>query len=444
MILIIDDEKYIRSSLSGLLSDEGYRTTAVESAEKGEEALRAGGVELILLDIQMPGKGGLTFLDDNHAALRDIPVIIISGRGDIPTAVAAVKLGACDYIEKPLVPERVLVSVRQALRLSHSLKTEQRLTGRILEKYEIVGRSQAVMNLRTMIEKAAATDATVLITGENGSGKELVAYHIHYRSDRKSGPLVTINCPAIPESLFESELFGHVRGAFTGAQKDRAGRFEKADGGTVFLDEVGDLPYPMQGKLLRVLETGQFEKVGSDATAAVNCRLVAATNRDLRQMVAESKFREDLFYRLHVITIAVPPLRERAEDVPPLIDFFLDKLDLRDAYTFSSDAMGRLASFDWPGNIRQLKNFVEQAVFTFEPREITGADVERIYEGRDIVEPASAPGVENKLAATVRQFEIGLLSRIYQKHGGNIAAMARELGVDRGNLSRKLKQLGIV
>jgi two-component system nitrogen regulation response regulator NtrX len=358
--------------------------------------------------------------------------------------VAAIKLGACDYIEKPLVPERVLVSVKQALRLSRSLKTEQRLTGQILEKYEIVGSSQAIANLRTMIDKAAATDTTVLITGENGSGKELVAHHIHYLSDRKSGPLVTINCPAIPESLFESELFGHVRGAFTGAQKDRAGRFEKADGGTVFLDEIGDLPYLMQGKLLRVLETGRFEKVGSDTTVAVDCRLVTATNRDLRRMVIESKFREDLFYRLHVITISVPPLRERAEDVPLLIDYFLDKMNLRDAYTFSSEAIGRLASFDWPGNIRQLKNFVEQVVFTFEPREITGVDVERVYEGRDIVEPTLAAGTENKLAATVRQFEIGFLSRIYQKHGGNVAAMARELGVDRGNLSRKLKHLDIV
>jgi len=299
----------------------------VESAEKAEELLQTHPPDLILLDIQMPGKDGITFLEDNRSRLNEIPVIIISGRGDIATAVMAIKLGAYDYIEKPLNPERVLVTVRQALRLSKSLRTEQKLVGQILDKYEIIGRSKAITDLRLMIEKAATSDSTILITGENGTGKELVAHHIHYLSNRKSEAMVTVNCPAIPEQLFESELFGHVKGAFTGAAKERVGRFETADGGTIFLDEIGDLPLSLQSKLLRVLETGQFEKVGDNTTRTVDCRLLAATNRNLKKMVEEGNFRQDLYYRLNVIAIDAPPLRQRPDDIPLLIDLCLEKID---------------------------------------------------------------------------------------------------------------------
>lgn len=444
MILIVDDEPHIRSSLSGLLEDEGYRVKAVESAFKAEEFLSSQPVELILLDIQMPGKDGLTFLDDNRQQLADIPVIIISGRGDIPTAVAAIKLGGYDYIEKPLLPERVLLTVAQALRLSRSLKTEQKLTGRILDQYRIVGTSPATERVRQLIAKAAAVDATVLITGENGTGKELVAHQIHYQSRRKADPLVTVNCPAIPETLFEAELFGHVKGAFTGAHQDRIGRFEKAKGGTLFLDEIGDLPLAMQGKLLRVLESGQYEKVGSDTTMLSDCRLLAATNRDLPAMVSQGKFREDLFYRLNVLTIDVAPLRRRVEDIPLLLDYFWESLDAAGRYTLSAEAAGRLASYDWPGNVRQLKNIAARAVFECPPGEIGAVDIERIYHNREAEPDISSAAGETGLAAAVRQFETGFLARLYQKHEGNIAAMARELNMDRGNLSRKLKQLGIV
>jgi len=444
MILIVDDEHYIRSSLSGLLQDEGYDAAAVESAEKAEIALEKEPVELILLDIQMPGKDGLTFLDDNKSRLREIPVIIISGKGDIPTAVAAMKLGGYDYIEKPLVPERVLVTVAQALRLSRSLRSEKKLVGHILDRYEIVGRSREIEQLRRLIDKAAAVDSPILITGENGSGKELVAYNIHYLSNRKTEPMVAVNCPAIPGPLFESELFGHVRGAFTGAANDRTGRVEAAEGGTLFLDEIGDLPPELQGKLLRVLESGQYEKIGSDQTVTADCRLLAATNRDLAAMTAGGTFREDLFYRINVVSIHSPTLRSRAGDIPLLVDHFLRKENADGKYEFSSEAIGVMAAFDWPGNVRQLRNVVRQVIFNCEPGSVSAAEIERILHPRNAGGSADNAEGENRLTAAVRQFEIGFLSRLHRKHDGNIAAMARELGMDRGNLSRKLKQLGIV
>lgn len=444
MILIIDDEKYIRSSLSGLLDDEGYETAAVESAEKGEKFLQSQDVELILLDIQMPGKDGLTFLEDNRSDLQGIPVIIISGRGDIPTAVSAIKLGAYDYIEKPLNPERVLLTITQALRLSQSLKTEKKLVGHILDRYRIVGRSQAITQVEQMIAKAAATDATILITGKNGTGKELVACHVHYRSNRKAEPMVVVNCPAISEQLFESELFGYVKGAFTGAGADRIGRFEKAHGGTLFLDEIGELPLSLQPKLLRVLETGQFEKVGSDETISVDCRLIAATNRNLKEMIEKSKFREDLFYRINVVTINVPPLGSRPDDIPLLVDHFLGQMNVENEYAFSSEAIGAMASYDWPGNIRQLKNFIQQIIFNCEPGTVGVDDVSRVYYNQQDIESYPAGWSESGLTAAVRKFETGYLSRLYQKHNGNISAMARELNMDRGNLSKKLRQLKIV
>lgn len=444
MILIVDDERHIRSSLSGLLEDEGYRTMAVESAEKAEKALKEEPIEVVLLDIQMSGKDGLTFLDDNRDRLHDVPVIVISGRGDIPTAVAAMKLGGYDYIEKPLAPERVLVTVRQAMRLAQSLRSEKKLVGHILEKYEMIGESAPLTRVRRMIEKAAGVDSPVLITGENGTGKELVARHVHYLSPRKSEALVVINCPAIPEQLFESELFGHTKGAFTGADRDRTGRFEAADGGTIFLDEIGDLPMAMQGKLLRVLETGEFEKVGSDCTISVDCRLLAATNRDLEHMVAEGRFREDLYYRINVLNIFVPPLRERAEDIPLLLEHFLKNADAAKEFAFSPDAIGVLAAHEWPGNIRQFRNVVQQIIVGCEPGNIAVDDIRRIMNFQGVEDAGTLDGSENRLTAAVRHFEAGYLSHLHRKHNGNIAAMARELNMDRGNLSRKLKQLGIV
>lgn len=444
MILIVDDERHIRSSLSGLLEDEGYRTLAVESAEKAEVALREHPIQVVLLDIQMSGKDGLTFLDDNRDVLRDIPVIVISGRGDIPTAVAAMKLGGYDYIEKPLSPERVLVTVQQAVRLARSLRSEKKLVSHILEKYQMVGDSRPLAQVRRMIEKAAAIDSPILITGENGTGKELVARHVHYSSARKSEAMVIINCPAIPESLFESELFGHTKGAFTGADRERTGRFEKADGGTIFFDEIGDLPMALQGKLLRVLETGEFEKLGSDKTISVDCRLLAATNRDLEQMVAEEKFRQDLYYRINVVNIEVPPLRERTDDIPLLLEHFLGVMNAAAEYTFTPEAIGVLASYEWPGNIRQFRNIVQQIVLGCEPGAIGADDIRRVMNLQQEADAEVAAGSESRLTEAVRHFEIGYLSHLHRKHQGNIAAMARELNMDRGNLSRKLKQLGIM
>jgi two-component system nitrogen regulation response regulator NtrX len=444
MILIIDDEKYIRSSLSGMLTDEGYNTVAAESAEQGEQILINQDIDLILLDIQMPGKDGITFLDDNSDRLANIPVIIISGKSDIPTAVMAIKLGSFDFIEKPLVPERILVTIKQALRLRKSLRTEENLSQKILDKYKIIGQSEAIRKTTRLIEKASGGDATILITGENGVGKELVAYQIHYKSTRRGEPLVIVNCPAIPENLFESELFGHVKGAFTGAQKDRVGRFEKAGVGTLFLDEIGDLSPTAQTKLLRVLESGQFEKVGSDVTQTSNCRIMAATNQNLKKQMESSLFREDLFYRLNVISIEVPSLRDRVEDISLLINHFLHLDSSEQQYSFSADALGYLTAQSWPGNIRQLRNFTQQIMFTCEPGEITVEIIEEMLQrGKSQIRLDATEG-ENKLTNAVRQFEIGFLSDLFQKHEGNIASMARFLNMDRGNLSRKLKSLKIM
>lgn len=443
MILVVDDERYIRTSLVGLLNDEGYQAVAAESAEKAEELIKSQSVELILLDIQMPGKDGLTFLEDNKERLEGIPVIIISGRGDIPTAVAAIKMGACDFIEKPLGAERVLQTVKQGLMLYQSLLSEQKLVGQLLEKYQIIGTSEAVTKLRELINKAALADAPVLINGENGTGKELVARQIHYFSNRKADPMITVNLPTIPETLFESELFGHVKGAYTGANKDRRGRFEIAGQGTIFLDEIGELPLNIQSKLLRILESGEYEKLGSGKTMTSECRVLAATNRNLKTMMNAGKFRDDLFYRLNVISIPVLPLRKRVEDIPALLDYFLEEIGAQDDFRFTAEAIGLMASYEWPGNVRHLKNFIHQVTFNCQPGEIGVDTVENVYYQGDF-SGAEISEKDNRLTAAIHQFEIGFLSRLKQKHQGNISAMARELQMDRGNLSKKLKQLGIV
>ncbi len=443
MILIVDDEQYIRSSLAGLLEDEGYKTVSAASAEQAEKVLASGDIDLILLDIQMTGKDGITFLDDNAKALQDIPVIIISGQADIATAVMAIKLGSYDFIEKPLSPDRVLVTVKQALRLSKSIQTEKKLTGHILDAYTMIGQSEAMVALTSLIERAAVCDSTILVTGENGTGKELVVQHIHYLSARKAEPLVAVNCPAIPETLFESELFGHIKGAFTGANSNRTGRFEQARKGTLFLDEIGDLPLTMQAKLLRILESGEYEKVGSDETISSSCRVITATNRDLESAIEKDSFRQDLYYRLNVINIRVPSLSQRLDDFPLLISHFLEGMPGGE-FTFSAEAMGLLATMDWPGNVRQLKNVIQQMTFLCQPGEISADDVTGIQSTNKDLLFEQAGENDNKLTSAVKQFEIGYLSNLYHRHDGNIASLARFLNMDRGNLSKKLKGLKIV
>ena len=438
MILVIDDEKYIRSSLVGLLQDENYAAEAVSSAFEAEEYLNNHEVDLILLDIQMPGKDGLTFLEDNREKIGSTPVIIISGRGDIKIAVTAIKMGCYDYIEKPLIPERVLITVGQALRLAQSVRHEQKLTGRLIDRYQIIGTSSPIVKLRKQIEKAGQSSVPVLIQGPSGSGKELVAHQIHYYSERRAEAIVAVNCPAVPESLFETELFGHIKGAYTGAVADRTGRVEKANGGTLFLDEIGELPVNVQAKLLRVLESGTFEKIGSDKTIASDFRLISATNKDLTQLVNDNVFRQDLYYRLNVLIIDVPGLDERKDDIPLLADYFLDLYAPDHRYILSADACGVLAAMTWPGNVRQLKNFIQQLMFAVDPGEITAAHIHDVANLEISEMPDSESGA-NRLSMAVRNFENGYLSRLFVKHDGNIAAIARELNMDRGNLSRKLK-----
>jgi len=359
-ILIIDDEPNITRSFSSLLKDEGYLTYTSASVEDASAVCAENEFDLILLDLNLPGKSGIEFLKDigNEPSLP--LVLIISGQGNIPTALEAVRLGAIDYLEKPVKPEKLISSVKSAMMLTTANRQRTLIVENIDENSRIAGNSKAVKKLHAIISQVAPTDTTVLINGENGTGKELVATRIFLESKRRDRPFVKVNCPGIPETLFESELFGHVKGAFTGAIKDHPGKFNLADGGTIFLDEIGDLPLLCQAKLLRVLETGEVETLGTTEKRLVNVRVICATNRDLKTLIANGQFREDLYYRISVFTVEVPP-----EDIPILIGEFLSRYDPSGKTRLSPDAIAYLATLDYPGNVRQLKNIIERITIIY-------------------------------------------------------------------------------
>ena len=380
-LLIIDDERGIRNTLKEILADEGHEVEVAENGKQGLEMAQAKSYDLIFSDIKMPELDGLEVLKalkEGEEAI-ETPVVMITGHGDVETAVQALKLGAYDFLLKPLDLNRILITTKNALE-SKSLKQEtKQLRKKVAAKGpQMIGESAAITRVREIINKVAPTEARVLITGPNGTGKEVVAHLIHENSARANGPMVEVNCAAIPSELIESELFGHMKGSFTGAVKDRAGKFEQADGGTLFLDEIGDMSLAAQTKVLRALQESEITRVGSDKAIKVNVRVLAATNKDLQKEIAEGNFREDLFHRLNVIPIAVPALNERLEDIPLLVEYFAAQICAEQgiaAKSFDEGAIKALQSRDWTGNIRQLRNVVERLII-LAGSQITKEDVD--------------------------------------------------------------------
>jgi len=450
-ILIIDDEKNIRAQLGGLLADEGYAAFPAEDAEKGLALLKEERPDLVLLDVMLPGMDGIGALERIRRDEPDLPVIMMSGQATVETAVKATKLGAFDYLEKPLDPERLLVTVRNALE-ARTLRTRNRELSRASAGGELVGSGALMDKLRAQVARAAASGARVLITGENGTGKELVARALHEGSPRAGGPFVKVNCAAIPKDLIESELFGHEKGAFTGATARKIGKVESADGGSLLLDEVGDMAHEAQAKLLRVLEENEVERVGGTRPIPVDVRVIAATNQDLARAIAEGRFREDLFYRLNVVPIAVPPLRERREDIPELAEHFRARFAAevaRPAPVLAPDALEELKRWSWPGNVRELRNVIERLSIMVEGERIEAGDVQRVLSearGRSgatggAEEPLDADGLP--LRDLLERTERRAIERALEAAGGTIADAARALGMDRANLHRKMRRLGI-
>lgn len=378
-ILIIEDEAAIRRVLVKILSEENdtYEVEEAEDGLVGIEKIKKEDYDLVLCDIKMPKMDGVEVLEAVKKIKPEIPMVMISGHGDLDTAVNTMRLGAFDYISKPPDLNRLLNTVRIALDSKELVVENKRLKKKVSKNYEMIGESDGIARIKDMIDKVAPTDARVLVTGPNGTGKELVAHWLHQKSERSKGPMIEVNCAAIPSELIESELFGHVKGAFTSAAKDRAGKFEAANGGTIFLDEIGDMSLSAQAKVLRALQESRIQRVGSDKDIKVNVRVVAATNKNLKKEIADGKFREDLYHRLAVILIEVPALNDRREDIPLLINYFAEKISKEQGNakkSFSTKAIKLLQNYDWTGNIRELRNVVERLIILGE-KEVSESDV---------------------------------------------------------------------
>ncbi len=441
-VLIVDDEANIRQSLADILSDEGHEVDMTSSGEEAVEAVKKRPPDLVLLDIWLPGIDGMETLKRIKAQREDLPVIMITGHGTTELAVKATKMGAYDFMDKPLSMERVILTVRQGLERSRLEKENRFLKESVRGKLAIIGDSPAIRGLREQIELAAKGFGKVLITGESGAGKELVARQLHELSARRSMPFVEVNCAAIPQELIESELFGHEKGSFTGAQENRKGKFELADGGSLFLDEVGDMSLPTQAKVLRAIETQEFQHVGGAKNIKVDVKLIAATNKDLAREVKSGNFREDLYYRLNVIPISVPPLRNRKEDIPALIDHFLKALAAeygRSPKRITPEAVKRLSAYSWPGNVRELKNTVERLVIMNTAESIEEKDLLFLNQDLRAEDYFEYEGLKEAKDAFERDF---LAKKLSENHW-NISKTAELLGVERSNLHRKIKSYGI-
>ncbi|MEW5981557.1 MAG: sigma-54 dependent transcriptional regulator [Acidobacteriota bacterium] len=444
-ILVVDDEPGVRTALTGVLRDEGYDVDAVESGEACLDRTMRAVYDVILLDIWLPGIDGLTTLERLRDRQVDSAMVMISGHGNIESAVRAIKMGAFDFIEKPLSLDKTVLVVVNALR-QRRLEAENRaLRARVDQALTMVGESYAMNQLREQVAMAAPTNGRVLIVGDNGTGKELVARTIHALSRRRSGPFVEVNCAAIPEELIESELFGHVRGAFTGAVADRRGKFELSDGGTIFLDEIGDMSLKTQAKVLRALQEQIVEPVGGTQRIRVDTRVLAATNKDLVTEIKGGRFREDLYFRLNVIPIFVPPLRDRREDIPLLAEHFARVFAReygRRVKAFDESATAVLEQYPWPGNVRELRNVIERLMIMVPGDVITSRDLAFLDGAVGRPEPEPAERTET-LADAREQFERDFILRTLARHQGNISRTADALGVERSNLYRKMRSLGI-
>jgi two-component system nitrogen regulation response regulator NtrX len=444
-ILIVDDESGVRASLGGVLRDEGYSVDTVESGEACLEQVGARAYDLILLDVWLPGMDGIVTLERLVARAVEVPVIMISGHANIESAVRATRLGAFDFIEKPLSLEKTVLVVRNALR-QRQLEMENRaLRARVDRRYAIVGESRAMQRLREQIAMAAPTNGRVLISGENGTGKELVARHVHLLSQRRTGPFVEVNSAALPEDLIESELFGHVKGAFTGAVGDRRGKFDLASGGTLFLDEVGDMGMKMQAKVLRALQEQTIEPVGGQGSVRVDVRVIAATNKDLVEEIRNGRFREDLFFRLNVIPVFVPPLRERGGDVLLLAAHFIREFGAeygRRPKSLSPEAAGLMSNYGWPGNVRELRNVIERLVIMVPGDVIEAVDLS--FMMATVVTERTLPDTPVQPLFDARDaWERAYILRTLSGCEGNISRTAEVLGLERSNLYKKMRSLGI-
>lgn len=449
-ILVVDDEEDIREALKGILMDEGYR---VLLARNGEEALRKveeSPVDLVLLDIWMPGPDGIKVLQEIKKRGPGIRVIMISGHGNIELAVKAVKLGAYDFIEKPFSLDKVLLTIDHALKEKRLEEENKTLLRRLEERYELIGMSKAIRELREQIKVVAPTESWVLITGENGTGKELVARNIHLQSRRRNRPFVEVNCAALPEELIESELFGYEKGAFTGATSRKEGRFDLANGGTIFLDEIGDMSLKTQAKILRVLQEQTFVRVGGTESIKVDVRVIAATNKDLEREIEKGNFRSDLYYRLNVIPFHIPPLRERAEDIPIFVNHFLKAYSIKvgkKPKSVSEEAMDILKAYRWPGNVRELKNLMERLVIMTAGDTIDVEDLpEYIVKGAWKVTPKDATSsfdTASSFKDARNRFEREYILRKLWENKGNISKTAESIGLERSTLYRKMKAYGI-
>jgi len=447
-VLIVDDEPGVRSSLMGVLRDEGYD---VESAESGEACLDKAvrrAFDVIVLDIWLPGMDGLATLTRLRERQVDAQVVVISGHGNIESAVRAIKMGAFDFVEKPLSLEKTVLVVRNAIRQRHLEAENRDLRARVDRRLTMVGDSYAMAQLREQVAMAAPTNGRVLIFGENGTGKELVARSIHGLSKRHTGPFIEVNCAAIPEELIESELFGHVRGAFTGAVTDRRGKFEVADGGTIFLDEIGDMSLKTQAKVLRVLQEQVVEPVGSTQRTQVDVRVIAATNKDLPVAIKAGQFREDLYFRLNVIPIFVPPLRTRQGDIPLLAEYFMAGFAHeygRRSKAFEEGALDLLQRYSWPGNVRELRNLIERLVIMVPGDRIGTADL--AFLGRDPSDTGETAPADIEPVLPLHEardrFERDYILRALAQQNGNMSRTAEVLGVERSNLYRKMRAFGI-
>ena len=438
-ILIVDDEPNSRLSLQLILEGEGHAVFAVGSAAEFRANYRAGLTDLFLIDVKLPDASGIELLRTIRQTGDSAPVVIVSGHGTVRDAVDATRSGAFDFLEKPLARDRVLVAVRNALDQADLRRENERFRDLLGDAPQLIGQSDALRRVIADSTRVARTDASVLLTGESGTGKELLAAHVHRESARGSGPFIKVNCAAIPADLIESELFGHEKGAFTGAATARRGRFEMADAGTIFLDEVGDLHAASQAKLLRVLQDGECQRLGSEQPIRVAVRVIAATNRPLPAMIADGRFRQDLYYRLNVVPIRIPPLRERREDIGELVSHFLDDFCSRNNLrpkTVDAGVVATLMDYDWPGNVRELRNIVERmAILT--PGDAIGNEAVPM----EIRSPATTTATG--LHAVRNAAERDRIREALEESGGNVSAAARRLGVERTNLHKRMRALGV-
>jgi two-component system nitrogen regulation response regulator NtrX len=447
-ILVVDDEQGIREVLQDVLADEGHRVIAVEDGFRALEILEEGAVDLVILDVWLPNMGGIDVLKRIREGWPEIEVVVISGHANINMAVQAVKIGAFDFLEKPLSLEKTITVVENALKMEELKRENRSLKQSIMFEDEMIGSGEGMGKVRELIDQSADSEARILILGENGTGKELVAREIHRRSRRAQASFVEVNCASIPETLIESELFGHEKGAFTDAHARRKGKFELADGGTLFLDEIADMSLSTQAKVLRVLQEMKFERIGGERSINVDVRVIAATNKNIQEEIQSGRFREDLYFRINVIPIFVPPLRDRLEDLPELIDYFMDKIQRSSdepQKRFSESSLRLLRTYSWPGNIRELKHFIERINIMTEEEVISVDSVRRFLTSRNEWEKDELlKGFESmKLNEAKDEFEREFLVKKLDENEQNITRTSRALGITPSHLHNKIKKHGI-